>query len=53
VAPDDCIVIIRCTETFWSLCIKCVYLRGRVRCYQISCMLYKYKGWTCWTCWIR
>jgi len=20
-APDDCIVIVRCTETFWSLCI--------------------------------
>ena len=25
-APDDCIVIVRCTDTFWSPCILIVYL---------------------------
>jgi hypothetical protein len=48
-APDDCTVIVRCTETFWSLCIipiaalrqPCLHWSTSILWYMyVACLLY-------------
>ena len=36
-APDDCTVIVRCTETFWTLCM-CIYIYIYIYIYKCVCV---------------